>query len=180
MCIGSITKSPKTSFGQCAHSQGAGREVGLSRSWLRGCRAVLFACGCTPYPSLRESVCCHPAAVQDPRVLTPSILVRPSRGAGRLIQGNAGGIRRSNGLVRLALRREGLFFPGRRADATVLHSSFAPRAIIVRLAIRSRALLASGHRPKGGPTRDRQVKGASRTRGCPGPRVRAACLFSAS
>ena len=51
----------------------------MSRSYSRGCGAVLFVCGCTPYPSLRESVCCHAAAVQDRQVLTPSILVRPSR-----------------------------------------------------------------------------------------------------
>jgi hypothetical protein len=61
----------------------------------------------------------YPAAAQNREVLTPSILVRPSRDAGRLIQGNAGGFRRSTGLFRLALRREGLFFQGRRADATV-------------------------------------------------------------
>jgi hypothetical protein len=76
---------------------------------VRGCRAVLFTAAAPHiHPFVIPSA--ESAAVQDQLTLTPSILFDRLANAGRLNQGNAGGIRRSTGLVRLAVRREGLFF----------------------------------------------------------------------
>ena len=54
-------------------------EVGCRGHVLRGCSRRSFRVRRHPYPSLRESACL-PAVVQAHGDLTPSILVRPSRG----------------------------------------------------------------------------------------------------
>ena len=54
-------------------------EVGCRGHVLRGCSRRSFLVRRHPYPSLRESACLA-AVVQAHRDLTPSILVRPSRG----------------------------------------------------------------------------------------------------
>ena len=46
---------------------------------MRGCRADLFVCGYTPYPSLRDIRLLDQQPSRTVEVLTPSILFRPSR-----------------------------------------------------------------------------------------------------
>jgi len=85
---------------------------------FRGCRAVLFACGCTPtHPFV------NPSAGYDgwpgPN-LTPSILLRPSRAAWpSQSDRRSAAFAESRGHLRLTIAGEGLFFIRRRADATI-------------------------------------------------------------
>lgn len=87
-------------------------------------------------------------------------------------QGNAGGCRRSTGLFRLALRREGLSFQGRRADATV-------SPLVLLCLYYSIFTSSNGVGLRWRATRQglNQVRDASRTHGCLGDNTRAAFLF---
>jgi hypothetical protein len=115
----------------------------------------------------------YPAAAQNREVLTPSILVRPSRGR----RPPHSGQRRRNPPVHWAvqagLATRGPLLPRKKGRC----NRFSPRSPLLvlydlRLVKRSRALLASN------PTRVNQVKDASRTRGCLSPKDWAAFLFS--
>ena len=108
------------------------------------------------------------AAVQVPSALAPSILFDRLANAGRLNQVIAGGIRQSMRRFRLALRREGLFFQGRRADATVV-SRRSPCAIFKLLGETESG--SAGEQPDKGSSSQGRVKDA----GCRG--FRAAATF---
>src|SRR5208282_4771996 len=115
----------------------------------------------------------YSAAVQNRVVLTPSILVRPSRGR----RPPHSGQRRRNPPVHWAvqagLATRGPLLPRKKGRCNRI-SPRSPLLVLDYLCLvkRSRALLASN------PTRDNQAKDASRTRGCLGRKTGAALLFS--
>jgi hypothetical protein len=108
-----------------AFIKGSWRKSGHRGLSFRGCRAVLFACGCTPtHPFVKAAASSGNRSCLLPG-MTPSILLRPSRAATS-----------SQSVLRSALRRvqvppqtgfagEGLFRQG-RADATglIVHALF--------------------------------------------------------
>ena len=147
---------------------------------MAGSRVVaVFSCGVVePFFSSAAAPHIHPfvisvgwysAAAQNRVVLTPSILVRPSRGR----RPPHSGQRRRNPPVHWAvqagLATRGPLLPRKKGRCNRI-SPRSPLLVLDYLCLvkRRRALLASN------PTRDNQAKDASRTRGCLGRKTGAA------